>query len=446
MAREPTEVVELRRMLGRRLAVLRGEAGLTQNEIAVALHYDRTSVAHIETGRQGAPRVFWERVDRLLGANGALVAGYDELAHAKVERPRDTAAVGTLIDTILGILGPAAYEWNGPVGDARQAALHWLVSSDLRPTNATSGSRRVGQEDLDRLATNRVQLKALDNRIGGAAALPLLTSYLRRDVVPLLHGRYTDATGRRLMAVTAQLVLDAGWAAYDVNAQPFARRCMLAALRLAETAGDRLFGGRALAALAHQALHLGRRREAFDLASAAALGTSSVAGPHAVAMFEAMVACAAALLDELARCESALSRADAALDRADREPDPPSWLDFDRGGLAGHAARAYRDLRRTGRARRFAEEAIESCRADHARTKVQRQAILATTLVHAGEIEHACAIGHDLVDHAEPLRSGLVLTDVRWLAQLLPDTGQAAEFRARARSLTAAAPVGPAPG
>lgn len=230
MAREPTEVVELRRMLGRRLAVLRGQAGLTQSEIAQALHYDRTSVAHIETGRQGAPRTFWERVDRLLGANGALVAAYDELAHAKVARPRDTTAVGTLIDTILGILGPAAYERNGPVGDARQAALRWLVSSDFRPATATSGSRRVGQEDLDRLAANRVQLKALDNRVGGAAVLPLLTSYLRRDVVPLLHGRYTDTTGRRLMAVTAQLVLDAGWAAYDANAQPFARRCMLAAL------------------------------------------------------------------------------------------------------------------------------------------------------------------------------------------------------------------------
>lgn len=433
MAREPTEVVELRRMLGRRLAMLRGEAGLTQDEIARALHYARTSVAHIETGRQGAPRAFWERVDRLLGADGVLVTTYDELAQAKAARPRDTAAVGTMIDTILKILGPM-HEKDSPVGDVRQAALRWLVSSDLRLTHAATGSRRVGQDDLDRLHANRTQLKALDNRIGGAVALPLLTSYLRRDVVPLLHGRYTETTGRRLMAVTAQLVLDAGWAAYDANAQPFARRCMLAALRLADAAGDRLFGGRVLAALAHQALHLGRRREAFDLASAAVLGTNLVAGPRASAMFEAMVACTAASLEEVARCESALSRADAALDRADSEPDPPSWLDFDRGGLVGHAARAYRDLRRTGRARRFAEEAVEGCRADHVRTKVQRQAILATTLVHGGEIEHACAIGYDLIDNAEPLRSGLVLADVRQLAQLMPDTAQTAEFRARARS------------
>src|SRR3712207_7413401 len=40
---------------------------------------------------------------------------------------------------------------------------------------------------------------------------------------------------------------------------------MLFALRLSHAAGDRLFGGRVLAAMCHQALHLGNVREGLAL-------------------------------------------------------------------------------------------------------------------------------------------------------------------------------------
>ena len=49
---------------------------------------------------------------------------------------------------------------------------------------------------------------------------------------------------------------------------------------------------------------------------------------------------------------------------------------LDRGGLAGHAARAWRDLRKSRK--EFSRYAVAHCRPGHVRTLAQRKTILAT--------------------------------------------------------------------
>jgi transcriptional regulator with XRE-family HTH domain len=422
----------MRQELGQKLAQFRTAAGLTQATLAQQAGSTRSTVVNVEVGRQGISRAKWERFDTLLNANGTLVSAFDTLSLAKTEWDR----VSPVVDLIEDTFGPGArIRTNGTISDVRAAAVQWLVSTNPHAATTESDQRRVGLEDVTRLQTARNRLKALDNQYGGATAFPLIADYVRHEVRPLLRGRYKDATGDPLLQAAAQLILDAGWAAYDANAQPYARRCMRAALRLADTAGDRLFGGRVLAALAHQSLHVGRNQEAVDLATAALRGTEHIAGPRALAMFEAMVACATASIGDRRSCEAALSRAERALDRADTQPDVPSWLDFDRGGLAGHAARAYRDLGYSSRAQRFAADAIDLCRNSHIRTEVQRKAILATALAGAGETDHACAVGQDLLTQARTLRSALVLSDIRKLTDQLGTTGPASELRQQVRQL-----------
>jgi hypothetical protein len=51
MAREPEELVEMRRVLDAQLAAFRLAAGLTQGQLAKAAFCDRSTVAHIEKGR-----------------------------------------------------------------------------------------------------------------------------------------------------------------------------------------------------------------------------------------------------------------------------------------------------------------------------------------------------------------------------------------------------------
>ncbi|MDQ3762058.1 MAG: helix-turn-helix domain-containing protein [Actinomycetota bacterium] len=83
MARQPPELAEQQRLLGRHLAALREAAGLYQVDIARAVPCHRTNVTHAEAGSQLPDAHFWETADRVVGANGALIARYDALIQAK---------------------------------------------------------------------------------------------------------------------------------------------------------------------------------------------------------------------------------------------------------------------------------------------------------------------------------------------------------------------------
>jgi DNA-binding XRE family transcriptional regulator len=81
--RESEQLAAQRVALGTCLASYRDRSGLSQQELAGRLYYDRTSISKIETGQQPAPRAFWCAADRLLSADGELVAGFDALASVK---------------------------------------------------------------------------------------------------------------------------------------------------------------------------------------------------------------------------------------------------------------------------------------------------------------------------------------------------------------------------
>ena len=132
-------------------------------------------------------------------------------------------------------------------------------------------------------------------------------AHLRQHVPTLLNCQYSERIGRGLMSAVSELTLDLGWMAYDCGMHADARSQMLA-LRLSHAAGDRLFGGRVLAAMCHQALHLGNVRETLALGRAACDGTIGIAPPPVVAMVATMEAAAQAASGDAARCASARGR------------------------------------------------------------------------------------------------------------------------------------------
>jgi DNA-binding XRE family transcriptional regulator len=83
MARQPPELAEQQRALGRHLATLREAAGLYQTDIARAVPCHRTTVTHAEAGSQLPDGDFWETADRVVGAHGALIAQYDAFIQAR---------------------------------------------------------------------------------------------------------------------------------------------------------------------------------------------------------------------------------------------------------------------------------------------------------------------------------------------------------------------------
>ncbi|MGC4773434.1 helix-turn-helix domain-containing protein [Micromonospora sp. DT44] len=75
----PEQIRDLQRALGRQLAHWRKAAGMTQAALGRRTAYSRSSVANVEIGRNTTPRGFWERADRELRAEGALVEAFDTL-------------------------------------------------------------------------------------------------------------------------------------------------------------------------------------------------------------------------------------------------------------------------------------------------------------------------------------------------------------------------------
>jgi transcriptional regulator with XRE-family HTH domain len=317
-----------------------------------------------------------------------------------------------------------------------EVALRWLVSPPEARVERDAGPRSVGDSDIQAIRAMQHSLKAIDDGHGGGVALPMALEYLRGEVAPLLQGRYRDTVGRALFSATAELTLGVGWMAYDAGKHGLAQRHMVQALRMSHAANDRAFGGRILAAMSHQALHLGDVRHGLDFACAARAGTQGVVTPTAVAMLAVMEACAHAARGDAAPCLRALSDAERAFDRSNPAEDP-LWVDFDEGGLAGHLARSFRDLDRPREAERFAVQSIQLCHPTHLRTRVQRYAILASAHAQQGDLEGACAVGRQALAEVPRLRSTRTLDDVARLVQLVDANGGQAtqEFTGQAREL-----------
>jgi hypothetical protein len=147
------------------------------------------------------------------------------------------------------------------------------------------------------------------------------------------------------------------------------------------------------------------------------------------AMMAAMEACAQAAIGDASSCSAALADAETALSRTDSGDQSPVWLDFDEGGMWGHAARAYRDLAEANSGRtkvgmakaalNYAAQSIALCRPDHGRTRAQRNTILATTHLQLGDIDQASAVGSQILDDAWNVRSGHVQADVTSLVNVI---------------------------
>jgi hypothetical protein len=299
-----------------------------------------------------------------------------------------------------------------------EVTLRWLVSPPQERVQRDTGPGWVGHSDIEAVRAMQSSLKAIDDTHGGGVALPMAVEYLRGEVAPLLHSRYSEAMGRALFSATAEFTLCVGWMAYDAGKHGLAQRYMAQALRTAHAANDRAFGGRILAAMSHQALHLGDVRHGLDFACAARTGSRNAVTPTMTAMLAAMEACAHAARGDASPCLRALTDADRAFERSNPSEDPP-WVDFDEGGLAGHLARSFRDLNRPREAEQFAVRSIQLCRPTHLRTRVQRYAILASANAQQGNLEGACAVGRQALEEMGRLRSKRTLDDVARLIEVV---------------------------
>jgi hypothetical protein len=450
--------LQARTALGAELAAYRRAAGCTQAQLARLTEYSRSTIANVETGRQRVPRSFWERADAALRTGGILATAHDELEAAA---GRDLRAAARHVSTAR-----QAQAWRHDMNPVPRAPTQPHVGGDATPARHSqepcqpdqlsvlvdgelpkgladttvpreAEPRRVTSGDVVRLRGMRARLKAIDNAHGGGAALPMATWYLRHEIVPLLYTRGGDPVPRALIEVVAEVKHDVGWMAYDAGKQDLATGYFTDALRLARQAGNRLLGGRILAAMSHQAIYLGNKRQAIDFAQGARNLTRQVATPRVIAMEATMEACAHAAAGDARQCHRALGDAADAVALLTNGQHDPDWLDFDEGGYWGHAARAYRDLGDLRRAEECAAKSVGLCLPEHSRTRAQRNTIQATAHLRMGEIDAAAAAAERVVHEAWNLHSGHVFGEVAGLVAAITPFGTpaASDFLDQAREL-----------
>jgi transcriptional regulator with XRE-family HTH domain len=145
--RESAQITTQRVALGRRLASHRERSGLSQRELAERLYYDRTSISKIETGQQSAPQTFWREADRLLNAEGVLVAEFDALTCAKT-----------------AVMAPSGHAETPTRHQRRADALGEALTSVMLPVARTSNRVRSTSASTDQVDAV-IELEALSRAL-----------------------------------------------------------------------------------------------------------------------------------------------------------------------------------------------------------------------------------------------------------------------------------------
>ncbi|MFF0488429.1 hypothetical protein ACFYTQ_05335 [Nocardia sp. NPDC004068] len=316
------------------------------------------------------------------------------------------------------------------------ASMRWLTLP-VPEHPVSSGSRRVGQSEVDAVRTMTAAFRDLDNQVGGGRVRPTIVQYLHSSVSPLLRGSYAESIGRQLFATTAELTKLAGWAAYDQEEHGLAQRYLIQALRLARAAGVAGLGAEILAAMSHQATYVGRPGDAVDLARAARI-SARTAGLAALESECHMVeAHGHASRRDASLCRVSLSAAERSFSRTE-SGDRPEWLSyFDAAYLSAKTAHCFRDLGDNARTARFAELSLDMSKG-YLRGRAFNLALLASARVDTDPHE-AVRVGRQSLDIAVGLtsqRSYSYLRDVR--ARLRPHAQlpDVADFRREVSELT----------
>ncbi|MCX5313531.1 collagen-like protein [Streptomyces sp. NBC_00154] len=298
-----------------------------------------------------------------------------------------------------------------------------------RQTDRRPG-QKVNSGDVAALRSVGELFRTLDHTYGGGHARQALVRYLEHEAEPMLRGTYGEAIGRRLFSAAADLTRLAGWTSYDIAAHGLAQRYFVQALRLAQAAGDRVYGSYVLITMSRQAVYLGHGREAVQLARVAQQGVGSSAPPVVMALLHAVEARGHGVLGEARTCAASLARAEHALEAARPGDDVPHWgRYFDEAQLADEFGHCHRDLQQYRAAAQHAERSLQLRAPVYARSRLFCQVVLASARLGLGELDQACLLGAEAAQQAAEMRSMRATEYVREFERRLEPYRDAAAVR-----------------
>ena len=301
--------------------------------------------------------------------------------------------------------------------DLTGMARQWLAADPVQ-TAQHHGGVHVDLPVVEQLEGMILRLRHLDDEIGGADLLPIVSQRHRR-ITDLLAGSYTDTTGRRLHAAAADLGHLLGWLAFDTGQHGMAQRQWIAALHACHTAGDRTVGANILAGLAMQSYSLDRPHDGLSLAQTAEENLGARGSTRVRSMLACRQAVAAAKIGDAVASGRALNRATDLLDVDD--PDAPPWLYY--YGVADaelHAGTAWLALGEPRRAETAFLTALQQIDPTHVRDRGVILSRVAISRVSEGELDGAAQIaGEALLLTTAQLHSKRALDELADVDQAL---------------------------
>ena len=359
----------------------------------------------------------------------AAIEASTELFRSDVQRRRDFLADTTLTAAAFAV-----------------PTVRYLTAPP-RSAVARAAGRQIGIDEVQAVRAVTATFRTLDNRFGGGYGRSSVTAYLNDEAAPMLmHASYTAEIGSALHSAIAELMLLAGWMAYDLEQHATAAGYLIQALSLAEDSGDTALGAEILAGMSHQAAYLGEPAEAVDMARAAGQ-CAKRAGQRAL-LAEALAAEAHghALAGSPRSAIACLTAAETALGSADPTNAPAYLGYFDAAYLAAKSAQALRDA---GDSAGAIEHALRSLQMQdgYNRGRVFNLVLLATAHTLAGQVDQAAATGSLALAQARTLNSARTRHYVRDLARRLNPYQHIPEvdaYRDHARAVLSSRPTAPA--
>jgi transcriptional regulator with XRE-family HTH domain len=289
----------------------------------------------------------------------------------------------------------------GMASDPARAALEWILDADgpLLTLAATGPgrTRRVGTDLLEQVASRIIRWRLADDITPTRILLPEVAGEIDRVEAVLAHHSYTDATGRRLHGMLAELHQLAGWMAIDQGKTARGERYYAAGARAAQVAGDDVLTAQLFSCHAYQ--KASRGEDALLLARAAVRGAGAGLTPLARILFVERVAWAAAQNGDADTCRKALDEVDDTYTLVGTEPEAhwTYWLNRDESDVM--AARCHLRLGDPGRATALLRPAIDRYPAEHKREKALYLSWLAEAHAVRGKLDAVGAV----VDEIESL-------------------------------------------
>ncbi|MGH3914551.1 MAG: hypothetical protein ACRDTC_14270 [Pseudonocardiaceae bacterium] len=315
-----------------------------------------------------------------------------------------------------------------------------LVALTAPPASSTAraGGQRVGMADVAVLGDQVTYLSRLGRQYGSGRVRGQLVQLLNGQANRLLHGSYTEKTGKALLSALAQATQTAGWMSGDIGRHALAQRYHIQALELAMRAGDRYTAADILHEAGRLTARIGEHqpagqdttrhsRQAVALARAGLTIAEDAATPVLAAKLHAVEARGFALLGDVRETRHAALAAQRCYETLTPED---SAGDYVVTAFGVDLARSLLGIGDTDQALRFGTMALDNAEPWRVRGLCVSQIDLALTHLQARNLEQAAAFGRDALRSAADLDSTITTERLRSLHhQLRPLHPSSPELR-----------------